>query len=55
MSIRNLYSNKVNNIRLLGRLPFAGNKDISNGADLDSTFSTQLASTINTNGINAVV
>lgn len=55
MSILNKYSNVCNNIRILGRTPFVGNKSISTGADLGTTFDAKLMSQINTNGINAEV
>lgn len=55
ISILNKYSNVCNNIRILGRTPFAGNKSITDGADLGTTFNAKLISAINTNGINAIV
>lgn len=55
MSILNKYSNICNNIRILGRTPFVGNKSISTGADLGTTFDAKLIDQINTNGINAIV
>lgn len=55
ISILNKYSNVCNNIRILGRVPFVGNKSISDGVDLGTTFNAKLVSAINTNGINAIV
>lgn len=55
ISILNKYSNVCNNIRILGRIPFVGNKSISTGEDLGTTFNAKLVSAINANGINAVV
>lgn len=55
ISILNKYSNICNNIRILGRIPFVGNKSIVTGEELGTTFNAELASEINTNGINAVV
>lgn len=55
ISILNKYSNVCNNIRILGRIPFVGNKSISTGEDLGTTFDAKLVSAINANGINAVV
>lgn len=55
ISILNKYSNVCNNIRILGRIPFVGNKSITDGTDLGTTFNAKLISAINTNGINAVV
>lgn len=55
ISILNKYANICNNIRILGRTPFAGNKEITTGKDLGTTFDAQLISGINTNGTNAIV
>lgn len=55
ISILNKYSNVCNNIRILGRIPFVGNKSISTGEDLGTTFNAKLVSAINTNGVNAIV
>lgn len=55
ISILNKYSNVCNNIRILGRTPFVGNKSITDGVDLGTTFNAKLISAINTNGINAIV
>lgn len=55
ISILNKYSNLCNNIRILGRVPFEGNKEITTGEDLGTTFNAKLISRINTNGINAEV
>ena len=55
ISILNKYSNVCNNIRILGRTPFVGNKSIVTGTDLGTTFDAKLVSGINTNGLNAIV
>ena len=47
ISILNKYSNVCNNIRILGRIPFVGNKSISTGEDLGTTFNAKLVSAIN--------
>lgn len=46
ISIINNYSNSVQNIRILGRTPFKGNKGITNGEDLGTTFDATLKGTI---------
>ena len=47
MTIINNYNYDCTNIRILGRLPFEGNKAIKTGADLGSTFTADLNSDIN--------
>lgn len=55
ISMLNKYSNICNNIKILGRTPFEGNTKITTGEDLGTTFTADLISTINTNGVNALV
>jgi len=46
LTIINNYANKLENIQILGRTPFAGNKTISTNQDLGSTFTANLISKI---------
>ena len=42
----NNYQNKLQNIQILGRIPFAGNKEITSNKDLGSTFTANLSAKI---------
>lgn len=44
MDIINNYDNAINNVQILGRIPFEGNKDVVTGKDLGSNLTTTLAS-----------
>ena len=46
MRVINNYDYECNNIRILGRTPFAGNKSIKTGQDLGSTFTAKVVSKI---------
>ncbi len=48
--ISNNYKNSVNNMSVLGRVPFEGNKEVD-GKDLGSTFTAPMTSKINLTGI----
>jgi len=53
MNVINNYSNTIDNISVLGRIPFKGNKSVSDGADLGSTMDMQLKTAINVSGIDS--
>ena len=44
--------NNSNNIKILGRIPFKGNKDVATGEDLGTTIDTTLTSLISENNEN---
>lgn len=49
----NNYNDKIENISILGRVPFEGNKHIVSGEDLGTTINMPLTSAINVSGIDA--
>ena len=51
MNVVNNYNNTINNVSILGRLMFKGNKDILTSKDLGSTFTTKLSGPITVTGI----
>ena len=51
MNVINNYKNTIENISILGRVPFKGNKDIDTGADLGSTINMKLTSKIEVSDI----
>lgn len=53
MNVINNYSNTLDNIVVLGRTSFAGNKDITTSEDLGSTMSLPLTSAITVNNIDS--
>ena len=53
MSVVNNYNNTIDNVSILGRTMFKGNKDIVTGNDLGSTFNTKLKGAIEVKGIEA--
>lgn len=52
MSVINNYNNTIDSVKVLGRLPFKGNKDLVTGEDLKSTFDIKLKSAITVSGID---
>lgn len=46
-NVINNYENKINNIKILGRMPVQGNKDVITNSDLSSNLNTSIASLIN--------
>lgn len=55
MNVINNYPNTLENIVVLGRMPFAGNKDIATKQDLGSTMDLTPTSAITTNATNITV
>lgn len=53
MNVINNYQNKIDNISILGRIPFSGNKNTLTGEDLGSNLTTTLNRAITANGIDA--
>lgn len=53
MNLINNYTNTIDNISILGRVPFKSNKDIIASIDLGTTFDTNLANAITVAGIDA--
>lgn len=53
MSVMNNYNNTLENIVILGRTPFAGNKKIEKAEELGSTMNLGLTSPINISGIDS--
>ena len=51
--IVNNYSNSVKDVKVLGRIPVQGNKEIETGKDLGSTFSTKLESEVELKEVDA--
>ena len=46
----------IENVKVLGRIPFKGNKDVNTGKDLGTTVDTKLVSNIvNTSNVNATI
>lgn len=52
MNVINNYENTLDNVIVLGRTPFAGNKDVATSQDLGSTLTLPMASGVTVNGIN---
>lgn len=52
MSVINNYDNTIDTIKILGRLPVKGSKNLSNGKDLGSTFDASLKSAITVTGVD---
>lgn len=52
MNIINNYTNKVNNISILGRIPTVGNKDVGTNEDLGSNMSLNLANALQVSGVD---
>ena len=50
--VMNNNENNSNNIKILGRIPFKGNKDVATGEDLGTTIDTTLTSLISENNEN---
>ena len=55
MNVINNYSNTLDSIVVLGRIPFSGNKDILTSQDLGSNINIPLTSAITVNGANATI
>lgn len=53
MSVINNYQNKINNVSILGRIPFAGNKDVGTAEDFNSNITATLNSAITSSGVDA--
>lgn len=53
MNIINNNRSAIENVSILGRIPFAGNKDVLTGKDLGTTLNTQIASGITSGGLDA--
>ena len=54
--VMNNNSNNIKNIKILGRIPFKGNKDIKSGKDLGTTVNTKLVSRItNKNNLDVTI
>ncbi len=53
--VMNNNENNCNNVRILGRIPFKGNKDVKTGEDLGTTVDTTLVSAINQSQENKAV
>lgn len=53
-TIVNNYESEISNVRILGKVPFAGNTN-ANGGDLGSTFDANLKEALKTSGIDAKV
>jgi len=49
----NNYDSIINNIRILGRIPFVGNKSLADGSDLGTTFDAILKDKISSEILNA--
>lgn len=52
MNVINNYENTLDNVVVLGRTPFAGNKDVATSQNLGSTLTLPMASGVTVNGIN---
>lgn len=52
MNVVNNYNNTIDGVKILGRLPFKGNKNLVTGEDLKSTFDITLKSAISVEGID---
>lgn len=53
MNVINNYTNTIDNISILGRVPFKGNSDIATSKDLGSTMDLKLKTPITVQGIDA--
>ena len=53
MNIINNNVSPIENVSILGRIPFTGNKDLLTGEDLGTTINTQIASGITSAGLDA--
>ena len=54
--VMNNNTNSIKNVKILGRIPFKGNKDIESGKDLGTTVNTKLVSKLtNKNNIEATI
>ncbi len=51
--VTNNYENSIENVFILGRVPFTGNKEIDKTTELGSTFDMQMTSQITTSGIDS--
>lgn len=54
IQVINNYSNKINNVRILGRTLMQGANDIDSSESLENTFDAPMTSPINTNGFENV-
>lgn len=54
IQVINNYSNKINNVRILGRTLMEGASDIDSNESLENTFDAPMTSPINTNGLENV-
>lgn len=54
IQVINNYSNKINNVRILGRTLMQGANDIDSNESLENTFDAPMTSPINTNGFENV-
>lgn len=52
MNVINNYNNTIDSVKILGRLPFQGNKGLINQEDLGSTFDITLKSAITVTGVD---
>lgn len=52
MNVINNYENTLDNVVVLGRTPFAGNKDVATSQNLGSTLTMPMASGVTVNGID---
>lgn len=52
MNVINNYENTIDNVVILGRIPFTGNKDVETKQDLGSTMDMPLTGAITVNGID---
>lgn len=52
MSVMNNYTNTIENVSILGRTPFEGNKSIETDEDLGSTMDLNLTTPITVNGVD---
>lgn len=53
MNVINNYENAVKNIKILGRIPFEGNKNTTTGEDLGSNLTTKLNKIVTSTGIDS--
>lgn len=52
-TIVNNYANSIENVSILGRLPFSGNKQIDSDTELGSKFTMKMVEKLTTDGINS--
>lgn len=52
-TIINNYSNNINNVKILGRIPAEGNKKIDENSDMGSNLTTPMLSDLNVTGIDS--